>query len=118
MLAGGFFTTDYLRDKVYEVIANFDNLEALQTSNAKIKLTECYHKATISHTVYYSSVAFIVIHEVFVYPVFHRCLPQIESLQKIIIGMLLQSFCVVGICNRIASNKRRPNPVSVQSTQK
>ena len=90
VLAGGLFTTNYLRDKVYEVIADFDKLETLKTSNAKIKLTECYHRATISHTVYYSSVVLIVIHEVFVYPVFHRCLPQIESLQKIIIGMLLQ----------------------------
>ena len=90
VLGGGLFTTDYLRDKVYEVIADFNNLEALQTSNTKIKLTECYHKATISRTVYYSSVVLIVIHEIFIYPVFHRCLPQIESLQKIIIGMLLQ----------------------------
>ena len=90
VLAGGLFTTNYLRDKVYEVIADFDKLETLKTSNAKIKLTECYHRATISHTVYYSSVVLIVIHEVFVYPVFHRCLPQIESLQKIIIRMLLQ----------------------------
>ena len=94
VLAGGLFTTDYLRDKVYEVIADFDNLEALQMSNTKIKLTECYHKATISHTVYYSSVVLIVMHEIFFYPVFHRCLPQIESLQKIIIGILLQTIRV------------------------
>ena len=90
VLASCYFITNYLRDKVYEVIADFDKLETLQTSNAKIKLTECYLNASFSHTIHYSSVVLIVIHEVFVYPVFHRCLPQIESLQKIIIGMLLQ----------------------------
>ena len=90
MLASGLFITNYLRDKVYEVIADFDKLETLQTSNAKIKLTECYLNASFSHTIHYSSLVLIVIHEVFVYPVFHRCLPQVESLQKVIIGMLLQ----------------------------
>ena len=83
VLAGLLFTTDYLRDKLYEVMADFD---ALQT---KMTLKECYLEASFSHTIYYSSVVLIVLHEVLFYPVFHRCFPQIRSLQKVAVGMTL-----------------------------
>ena len=57
VLAGLFFTADYLRDKLYEVIADFD---ALQTTNTEIILKERYLEASFSHTIYYSSVVLIV----------------------------------------------------------
>ena len=86
VLAGLFFTADYLRDKLYEVIADFDSL---QTINTKTILKECYLEASFSHTIYYSSVVLIVLHEVLFYPIFYRCFPRIKSLQKVIVGMIL-----------------------------
>ena len=83
--AGGVFTTNYLRDKVNDII------KVKNFSSASISLRECYLEASFSHTIYYSGViVFLILHEVVIYPVFHRCFPQIESLQKILIGMLLQ----------------------------
>jgi hypothetical protein len=55
-----------------------------------VPLKECYVQSSFSHTIYYSAVLLIVLHETIFYPVFQRCLPQIESLQKVLIGMLLQ----------------------------
>ena len=76
-LAGGVFTTNYLRDKVNDII------KVKNFSSASISLRECYLEASFSHTIYYSGViVFLILHEVVIYPVFHRCFPQIESLQK------------------------------------
>ena len=83
-LAGGLFTTNYLRDKMNDVI-KVANFSSANTSNR-----ECYLEASFSHTINYSGALLIILHEIVIYPVFHRCLPQIESLRKVLIGMLLQ----------------------------
>ena len=93
VLVGRLFTANYLRDKIYEVITIED--QTLQINYAKISLGECYLEADFIDKIYYSSVVLIVLHEVAFYPIFYRCLPQIESLQKLIVGMLLQTIRVM-----------------------
>ena len=93
VLVGGLFTANYLRDKVYEMITIED--QTLQISYAKISLGECYLETGLIDKIYYSSVVLIVLHEVVFYPIFYRCFPRIESLQKLIIGMLLQTIRVL-----------------------
>ena len=83
-LAGGLFTTNYLRDIMYDVI------KVTNFSSANTSLRECYLEASFSRTIYYSGALLIILHEGVIYPVFHRCFPQIESLRKVLIGMLLQ----------------------------
>ena len=73
-LAGGLFTINYLRDKMNDII-KITNFSSANTSNR-----ERYLKASFSHTINYSGGLLIILHEVVIYPVFHRCFPQIESL--------------------------------------
>ena len=88
VLAGGLFTTNYLRNKMNDII-KITNFSSANTCISKFN-RECYLKASFSHTIYNSGVVLIILHEVVIYPVFHQCFPQIESLRKVLIGMLLQ----------------------------
>jgi peptide/histidine transporter 3/4 len=86
-LAGGLYTTNVFRDK----LMNLTTSEAIEFgSSISVSLKECFIQSSFGHTVYYSAVLLIVLHETIFYPVFQRCLPQIESLQKVLIGILLQ----------------------------
>jgi peptide/histidine transporter 3/4 len=91
-LAGGFFTTNVFRNKLVNLITS-ETIEFGNSISATLK--ECYIHSIFSHTIYYSAVLFIVFYETVFYPVFQRCLPQIESLQKVLIGMLLQIARVI-----------------------
>ena len=86
-LAGALFTTNYFRDELMRLITS-ESTEAC--SSISVSLKECYIQSSTNHMTYYSAVLLIILHEIIFYPVFQRCLPQIESLQKILIGMLLQ----------------------------
>ena len=88
-LTGGMFATNYFRNSLINLITATSEATEFGRS-ISVSLKECYFQTSFSHTIYYSTVILIVLHEAIFYPVFHRCVPQIESLQKVLIGMLLQ----------------------------
>ena len=90
---------NYFRDQLSKLFAPFsesDNEYAI-SSESKALLSKCYSEASFTHTIYFSSTVLIVLHEVILYPVFHKCLPQIKSVQKLIIGTLLQLARVISL---------------------
>ena len=92
-LAGSLLISGYLRNKVTNTLTVLDetHLDA-EFSGSKTMLTKCYYEASFTHTTYYAAVVLIILHEYFLYPLFHRvlCYPRILSLYKGLIGMLLQ----------------------------
>ena len=88
-LTGGMFATNYFRNNLINLITATSEATEFGRS-ISVSLQQCYLQTSFSHTIYYSTVVLIVLHEAVFYPVFHRCVPQIESLQKVLIGMLLQ----------------------------
>ena len=58
---------------------------------SKTMLNKCYYEASFTHTMYYAALILIILHECFLYPLFHTvwCYPRILSLYKGLIGVLL-----------------------------
>ena len=81
---------NYLRNKLGEQFTNFSESDLEDVTNSKTVLAKCYTEASFTHTMYSSATVLIVLNELFLYPVFHRCCPKIESLQKALIGTILQ----------------------------
>ena len=75
-LIGGVIASNYLRDKLSEMLSNHG--EAV--SNSKLSVIECYREANFTHTLYYSAIILIVLHEILLYPILYRCFPRLESL--------------------------------------
>ena len=87
-LFGGAIASDFLRNKLNEMF--------VKLGDSKVQIGECYSEAIFTHTThYYASTLLIVLHEILFHPIFHRCLPRLESLQKLFIGMLLQVIRVL-----------------------
>ena len=86
IVGGAFFgvniASGYLRDRLTETFRDSEVNSVL--------MKKFYSEASFTHTIYYASIPLIVLHEVLLYPVFHRCFPQLKCLQKVVIGMLLQ----------------------------
>ena len=91
-LAGSVTISSYLRDKVSDTFTTLDEIHRDQESNSNTLLTKCYYEASFTHTLYYGATLLIIFHEFFFYPIFHRlwCYPHMQSLQKCLIGMVLQ----------------------------
>ena len=92
-LAGGITATNFFRNKLYDLLTNFHtgklfDLEYGDSTNNQ--LSKCYTEASYTHTAHYGVVVLIILNEVFLYPILHRCSPLIESFSKVLIGMLLQ----------------------------
>ena len=86
-LFGVSLSSNYLQNKLNNVFARFGAPETHVDNMEK-----CYSEITFTHTINHNiiSILLIVLHEIIIYPVFHRCFPHIISLQKVLIGMLLQ----------------------------
>ena len=86
-LFGVSLSSNYLQSKLNNVFARFGASETHVDNMEK-----CYSEITFTHTINHNiiSILLIVLHEVTIYPVFHRCFPHLISLQKALIGMLLQ----------------------------
>ena len=87
-LVGGIVASNYLRNKLSEMLLKHG--EADLNYSSKISVIECYREASFTQSIYYSAILLIVLHEILLHPMFHRCFPRLESLQKAFIGMLLQ----------------------------
>ena len=96
ILISVFVLTDHLRDKLGEQFTSFNESDLEDVTSSKTVLAKCYTETSFTHTIYYSSaMVLIVLNELILYPVFHRCCPQIESLQKALIGTILQLVRVI-----------------------
>ena len=84
-LFGGAIASGYLRNRLNEMLVEIGNSEVKNLAQPK----KCYSEASFTHTIYYASIPLTLVHELLLYPVFHRCFPQLESLQKVFVGMLL-----------------------------
>ena len=97
-LAGGFVVIDYYTDK-------FVGLVTLKTipitqfrqyvSYSKKFLRDCYLEATYTNASSIYFLLLVVLNETLIYPLCHRCVTKIESLHKILIGVLLEIARIV-----------------------
>ena len=92
VLAGSLLISGYLRSKVANMLTTLDETHPDDESGSKIMLNKCYYEASFTHTMYYAALVLIILHECFLYPLFHTagCYPRILSLYKGLIGVLLQ----------------------------
>ena len=86
-LVGGIIASNFLWNKLRDMFIEYSKLDLNASKMSSIK---CYSEASLTHTIYYSAILIIVLHEILFYPIFHRCLPRLESIQKAFIGMFLQ----------------------------
>ena len=85
-LAGSVTIASYLRDRISNTFTKFNEDDGFGSK------TKCYYEASFTHTAYYGASLLIILHECFLYPIFHRfkCYPHIQSLQKCLIGVFVQ----------------------------
>ena len=77
-LASSVVTSDIIRYKLLSDIS-------ISESNG---ISKCYFEASFTHTIYYGAAILIVLHEILIYPIFHRCSPRMQSRHKILVGMV------------------------------
>ena len=92
VLAGQFFLIKNVRHYILEQFIHFGQSEVVMADHL---LSECYIELSFRHLFVYSAIWLIIVHETFLYPVFHRYYPQIKSSQKALIGMILQIISVM-----------------------
>ena len=86
-LPGGIFVVNYYTNKFIGLpITQFRQY----VSYSKVFLSKCYLEATYAHASSIYFLLLVVLNETLIYPLCHRCVTKIESLHKILIGVLLQ----------------------------
>ena len=85
-LPGGIFVVNYYTNKFIGLpITQFRQY----VSYSKVFLSKCYLEATYAHASSIYFLLLVVLNETLIYPLCHRCVTKIESLHKVIIGVLL-----------------------------
>ena len=84
-LGGSINASNTIRDRIHMQITDIS--ESVINSNEYY--AKCYHEASFTHTAYYGAVLLIMLHEIFTYPIFHKCSPRMESLHKMLVGMVV-----------------------------
>lgn len=67
---------NYFRDKLCDLLTNFHIGESFAleyVSNRSDQLSKCYIEASYTHTAYYGAVVLIILNEVLLHPILHRC---------------------------------------------
>ena len=85
ILCGSVLISNAIRDRMYKQFTHISE----SAINSDEYLTKCSYEASFTHTAYYGAVFLIVIHEIFIYPIFYRCSPRMESLHKMLAGMIV-----------------------------
>ena len=93
IMAGRISMTSSFRDKLVELVTNADINESDVTSPSAV--AKWFRQAGFNHTIYNMAVMLIVVHKLFVYPVFQRYYRQVESLQKIMIGIVGHTLMIL-----------------------
>ena len=92
-VAGGCITATAFEHNFLLQFTSFGSSGTIVTDfifNSNKSLKQCYFEASYIHILYYSALMFILVYELFMYPILQRCIPRTESLQKVLIGMTLQ----------------------------
>ena len=106
-LAGGIIVANAFRDNVLNLVTEFSGSVGLESvTRSKELLEECYIEGSYTHTGYYSAALLIILHEVFFYPTFQRCSPRMESLGKVLIGVVLHITKIISlmVCEATSRN--------------
>ena len=92
-LAGGYVVVNYYTDKFVGLVT----LKIITITQyqqyicySKEFISDCYLEATYTNASSMYFLLLVVLNETFTYPLCHRCVAKIESLHKILIGVLLQ----------------------------
>ena len=93
MMAGAISVTSSFRDKLVELVTNTDINESDMTSPSAI--AKCFRQVSLIHTIFNMVIMLIVVHKLFLYPVFQRYYLQVESLQKMIIGIVGHTLTIL-----------------------
>ena len=88
VLAGSIFTSDNIRDKLYNQFRDISIFISESGYSTKF-LTKCYVEASFTHTLYFGSAVLIPLYETLIYPIFHRYFPRMESQHKMLVGMVV-----------------------------
>ena len=92
-LAGGFVVVNYYTDKFVGLVTHkIVPITQFQqhVSYSKEFLSDCYLEATYANASSIYFLLLVVLNETLIYPLCHRCVTKIESLHKILLGMLLE----------------------------
>ena len=81
MLCESVLTSNVIRDSMYKQFTEISQ-SAMHLDDY---LTKCSYEASFTHTTYYGAVFLILFHEVFIYPIFYRCMvsPHRKSTQNV-----------------------------------
>ena len=96
-LAGTIFVTSSFKDKLVEVYTNLVATSEPDGMTSRSAIAKCFHRSSFTNTIYNVVVLLIVVHELFLYPVFQRCYRQVESLQKIVIGIIGHALIILNL---------------------
>ena len=95
LLAGATVTVFTLHESLSHQYTHFSESNLDNGNTFKKFVDKCYFKTGLVNSIYLIIVIMIVLHEVFIYPVFYRCCPYIKSLWKGMIGVVLQLLRVI-----------------------
>ena len=98
---GGVLASQFLLLKTvwHHILLQFTRSSPWQSGQSEVitldhSLSECYVELSFRHLFVYNAIWIVIVHETLLYPVFHRCYPQMKSSQKAMIGMILQIISV------------------------
>ena len=60
-------------------------------------LTGICNESSYGYAIHNSVLILVIAHEIFVYPIFQRCYPQVKSLQKVLLGVIIQVLSMISI---------------------
>ena len=97
-LAGGYVVVNYYTN-IFVGLVTYKTIPITQfqqyVSYSKKFLSDCYLEATYTNAPSIYFLVLVVLNETLIYPLCHRCVTRIESLHKILIGVLLQLTRIV-----------------------
>ena len=116
MLAGSIITSNTIRNKLYNQFRD--------TNISEFQAARCYFEAGFTHTIYFGAALLIPLYEIFIYPIFYRCSPRMESQNKALVGMAaliakvltLMAYNVISRYNHLQMNE--PNTTCLFETNK
>ena len=90
--ASVFVASNYLQLYLEKQYNRFSTSHLNSELGSRNFLTECYTETSLTNTVYLGVTLLIILNELFLYPLFHRCIccVRIKSLWKFMVGIALQ----------------------------
>ena len=90
-LAGMYFSVDQVKHYMLKLLTVFAERGSVRLNYS---LTECYAEDSFVYTLTVNVTLLIIVHELFIYPIFQRCYPISSSLNKLFVGTFLQILTV------------------------